>query len=173
MYNIYYAPGLIGAGFGIQPLCSCGAAVLLSSCYLWQNNVLLPHMRERKENVPSVKGSRRYEAPYQAVWEGKGISEKKLKDVSSAVAFLLQGKPQIPHVLVTEHIQSFNINTLNTCQTIFTTRKTFCYENASLLCMFKDNEVKLTLCCMCPMEEINVKWSYINKTELNWKVLFC
>lgn len=38
---------------------------------------------------------------YQTVREGKGISKEELKDISSAVAFLLQGKPQVPHVLKT------------------------------------------------------------------------
>lgn len=36
---------------------------------------------------------------YQTMWKREGISEEHLKDASPAVAFLLQGKPQISHVL--------------------------------------------------------------------------
>lgn len=40
------------------------------------------------------------------------MSEEDLKDVSSAVALLLQGKPQVPHVLQTQE-NHLSINAQN------------------------------------------------------------
>lgn len=36
---------------------------------------------------------------YQTVGQGEGVSREDLKHISSAVAFLLQGESQVPHVL--------------------------------------------------------------------------
>lgn len=36
---------------------------------------------------------------YLSVWQGEGISEEDLEDISSTMTFLFQGKPEVPHVL--------------------------------------------------------------------------
>lgn len=45
--------------------------------------------------------------PYQTMRQREGESEEDLEEVSSAVALLLQGKPQVPHVLQTHSLQHF------------------------------------------------------------------
>lgn len=52
-----------------------------------------------KENTQQSPGAGENPGIYQTVGQGKGVSCENLKHIPSAVAFLFQREPQVPHVL--------------------------------------------------------------------------